>query len=215
MPLRILRSRNITGANVIQVLSVAGMFGTFFLGSLYLREVNGYDPLRIGLAFLPVTVGMAVLSVRYTDRIAAKIGARPTMIAGLALITASLVLFAQAPVHGGYLEYVFPVTLLLGIGAGLAFPTLMTTAMSGVAQTDAGLASGLINTTAQVGGALGLAILATVSAGRTSALSAHGASTLAALTGGYHLAFWIAAGLAAASIPVAAVLRPASQGSAG
>ncbi len=215
MPLRILRSRNIAGANLIQVLSVAGMFGTFFLGSLYLREVNGYDPLRIGLAFLPVTVGMAVLSVRYTDRIAAKVGARPTMMAGLSLITASLILFTQAPVHGGYLEYVFPVMLLLGIGAGLAFPTLMTTAMSGVAQTDAGLASGLINTTAQVGGALGLAILATVSAGRTSTLAAHGTGSLAALTGGYHLAFWIAAGLAAASIPVAAILRPASQGSAG
>jgi EmrB/QacA subfamily drug resistance transporter len=211
MPLRILAARNIAGANLIQVLSVAGMFGTFFLGSLYLRLILGYDPLQIGLAFLPVTVTMAILSVRYTERISAKIGARPTILAGLTLIAASLIVFAQAPVHGSYLEYVFPVTLLIGTGAGLAFPTLMTVAMSGVAPADAGLASGLVNTTAQVGGALGLAVLATVSAGRTSTLAAHGAGTMAALTSGYHLAFWIAAALAAAAIAVAAsVLRPAS-----
>jgi EmrB/QacA subfamily drug resistance transporter len=211
MPLRILAARNIAGANLIQVLSVAGMFGTFFLGSLYLRLILGYDPLQIGLAFLPVTVTMAILSVRYTERISAKIGARPTILAGLTLIAASLIVFTQAPVHGSYLEYVFPVTLLIGTGAGLAFPTLMTVAMSGVAPADAGLASGLVNTTAQVGGALGLAVLATVSAGRTSTLAAHGAGTMAALTSGYHLAFWIAAALAAAAIAVAAsMLRPAS-----
>ena len=211
MPLRILAARNIAGANLIQVLSVAGMFGTFFLGSLYLRLILGYDPLQIGLAFLPVTVTMAILSVRYTERISAKIGARPTMLAGLTLIAASLIVFTQAPVHGSYLQYVFPVTLLIGTGAGLTFPTLMTVAMSGVAPADAGLASGLVNTTAQVGGALGLAVLATVSAGRTSTLAAHGAGTMAALTSGYHLAFWIAAALAAAAIAVAAsMLRPAS-----
>ena len=211
MPLRILAARNIAGANLIQVLSVAGMFGTFFLGSLYLRRILGYDPLQIGLAFLPVTVTMAVLSVRYTERLSARFGVRPTMITGLTLIAASLVVFAQAPVHGSYLEYIFPVTLLLGTGAGLAFPTLMTVAMSGTTPADAGLASGLVNTTAQVGGAVGLAVLATVSAGRTSTLAAHGASQLAALNGGYHLAFWIGAGLAAGSVAVAAaVLRPAS-----
>ena len=211
MPLRILAARNIAGANLIQLLSVAGMFGMFFLGSLYLRLILGYDPLQIGLAFLPVTVTMAILSVRYTERISAKIGARPTILAGLTLIAASLIVFTQAPVHGSYLEYVFPVTLLIGTGAGLTFPTLVTVAMSGVAPADAGLASGLVNTTAQVGGALGLAVLATVSAGRTSTMAAHGAGTMAALTSGYHLAFWIAAALAAAAIAVAAsVLRPAS-----
>jgi len=209
MPLRILSSRGIAAANLIQVLSVAGMFGMFFLGSLFLREVLGYDPLRIGLAFLPVAIGMAVLSVRYTDRIAARFGARGTMIAGLTLIVAALVLFSQAPEHAGYLAHVFPVALLMGLGAGLAFPALMTVAMSGVDPAEAGLASGLVNTTAQVGGALGLAVLDTVSAGRTSALAAHGASQLSALTGGYHLAFWIAAGLAGAAIVVAAtLLRP-------
>ena len=209
MPLRILSSRSIVAANLIQVLSVAGMFGMFFLGALYLRLVLGYGPLRIGLAFLPVAVAMAVLSVRYTEVLATRFGARATMIAGLTLITAALLLFSQAPVHASYLVYVFPVTLLMGAGAGLAFPALMTSAMSGVSQAEAGLASGLVNTTAQVGGALGLAVLDTVSSGRTSTLAAHGTSQLAALTDGYHLAFLIAAGLAAAAIAVAAImLRP-------
>jgi EmrB/QacA subfamily drug resistance transporter len=211
MPLRILASRNIAGANLIQVFSVAGMFGMFFLGSLYLRQVLGYSPLQIGLAFLPVTITMGTLSVRYTERLATRFGARTTMIAGLTLIVAALLLFAQAPVHGGYLAHILPVMLLMGTGAGLAFPALMTLAMSGTSPADAGLASGLVNTTAQVGGALGLAVLATVSAGRTSALSTRGAGTLVALTGGYHLAFWIAAALAACGIVVAAtLLRPGS-----
>jgi EmrB/QacA subfamily drug resistance transporter len=204
MPLRILATRNIAGANLIQLLSVAGMFGMFFLGSLYLRLVLGYSPLRIGLAFLPVTIMMGTLSVRYSDRISARFGARTTLISGLALIAAALVLFTQAPVGGGYASHILPVTMLMGTGAGLAFPALMTVAMTGVTPADVGLASGLVNTTAQVGGALGLAVLATVSAGRTSTLAARGQSAPAALTGGYHLAFWIAAGLATAAIAVAA-----------
>ncbi len=179
--------------------------------SLYLRLVLGYSPLQVGLAFLPVTITMGTLSVRYTDRLAARFGPRTTMIAGLALIAAALVAFTQAPVHGGYAVHVFPVMLLMGTGADLAFPALMTVAMAGATPADAGLASGLVNTTAQVGGALGLAVLATVSAGRTGALASRGAGPLAALNGGYHLAFWIAAVLSAAAIAVAAVvLRPAS-----
>jgi EmrB/QacA subfamily drug resistance transporter len=208
MPLRILAARKVAAANLIQVLSVAGMFGMFFLGALYLRRILGYSPLQIGLAFLPVTVVMAVLSVRYTERLAARFGARATLIAGLVLIAAALVLFAQAPVRGGYAIHVLPVMVLMGAGAGLAFPALMTVAMAGATPADAGLASGLVNTTAQVGGALGLAVLATVSAGRTSTLAAHGNGAMAALTGGYHLAFWIAAGLVAVAIAVAGtVLR--------
>jgi EmrB/QacA subfamily drug resistance transporter len=205
MPLRVLAARNIAGANLIQVLSVAGMFGMFFLGSLYLRLVLGYSPLRIGVAFLPVTIMMGTLSVRYTERISARFGPRATLIAGLGLITAALVLFTQAPAGGGYASHILPVTMLMGTGAGLAFPALMTVAMAGATPADAGLASGLVNTTAQVGGALGLAVLATVSAGRTSTLAARGQNLSAALTGGYHLAFWIAAGLVAAAIAVAAV----------
>jgi EmrB/QacA subfamily drug resistance transporter len=202
MPLRILAARKIAAANVIQVLIVAGMFGMFFLGALYLRLVQGYSPLRIGLAFLPVAVTMGTLSVRFTDRLAARFGARAILVAGLVLVVAALTLLAEVPVHAGYARHVFPVMLAMGAGSGLAFPVLMTVAMDGVAPDDAGLASGLVNTTAQVGGALGLAVLATVSAGRTSALTAHGVSTAAALTGGYHLAFWIADALAALAIVV-------------
>ncbi len=209
MPLRILAARKIAAANLIQVLGVAGMYGMFFLGALYLREMLGYSPLQIGLAFLPVAVVMGTLSVRYTDRLATRFGARATLIAGLALIAGALFLFTQAPVHGAYVLHDLPVMVLMGAGSGLAFPALMTVAMAGATPADAGLASGLVNTTAQVGGALGLAVLATVSAGRTSTLAARGDSTVAALNGGYHLAFGIAGGLVVAAIAVAlAALRP-------
>jgi EmrB/QacA subfamily drug resistance transporter len=210
MPLRIFSSRNVTGANLVQVLSTSGMFGMFFLGSLYLRRILGYDPLQIGLAFLPVAVVMAVLSVRYTDRLVMRFGARTMLFPGLALIAAALALFALAPVGGAYASHILPVTLLMGAGAGLCFPALMTTlAMSSATPQDAGLASGLVNTTAQIGGALGLAVLATVSSGRTSALIAQHRPAAVALTGGYHLAFWIACGLVVAAAGVAAaVLRP-------
>jgi EmrB/QacA subfamily drug resistance transporter len=210
MPLRIFSSRSVAGANVVQVLGTAGMFGMFFLGSLYLRRILGYDPLQIGLAFLPVAVVMGVLSVRYTDRLVMRFGARATMLPGLGLIAAGLALFAMAPAAGGgYLSHIFPVTLLAGAGAGLCFPALMTLAMSSATPQDAGLASGLVNTTAQIGGALGLAVLATVSASRTSTLIAQHRPAAVALTDGYHLAFWIACGLVAAAAGVAAaVLRP-------
>jgi EmrB/QacA subfamily drug resistance transporter len=211
VPMSIFRSRNVTGANLIQILSVAGMFGIFFMGSLYLEKVLGYDALQIGVAFLPDAVLMAVLSVRYTEPLVSRFGARPVMIVGLLLVTAALVWFAQAPVDGSYFVHVFPVMALLGIGAGLAFPALMTLAMSGATPEDAGLASGLVNTTAQVGAALGLAVLATFSASRSSALAASGADPATALTGGFHLAFWIAAGMGAAAVAIAVVvLAPAS-----
>jgi EmrB/QacA subfamily drug resistance transporter len=210
MPLRIFSSRNVTGANLVQILSTSGMFGMFFLGSLYLRRVLGYDPLRIGLAFLPVAVVMGALSVRYTDRLVMRFGARATMFPGLGLIAAGLALFALAPAGGGgYLSRILPVVLLVGTGAGLCFPALMTLAMSSATPQDAGLASGLVNTTAQIGGALGLAVLATVSAGRTSALITRHRPAAVALTDGYHLAFWIACGLVVTAAGVAAaVLRP-------
>ena len=210
MPLRIFSSRNVTGANLVQVLSTAGMFGMFFLGSLYLRRILGYDPLQIGLSFLPVAVVMGVLSVRYTDRLVMRFGARTTMFPGLGLIAAGLALFALVPASGGgYLTHIFPVALLVGTGAGLCFPALMALAMSSATPQDAGLASGLVNTTAQIGGALGLAVLATVSASRSNTLIAQHHPAAAALTDGYHLAFWIACGLVVAAAAVAAtVLRP-------
>jgi MFS family permease len=209
MPLRIFRSRNVAGANAIQVLLVAGMFGMFFLGALYLQRVLGYDALETGLAFLPVTLAMGTLSVRYSERLIMRLGARGTLLAGAVLILAALGLFAQVPVDGNYVTDVLPTMVLLGTGAGLCFPALMTLAMSGATQSDAGLASGLVNTTAQVGGALGLAVLATLSTSRSEKLIDDGESVAAALTGGYQLAFWIGAGLVVAAIAVAlALLEP-------
>jgi EmrB/QacA subfamily drug resistance transporter len=212
IPLRIFRSRNVSGANVIQALSVAGMFGLFFLGALYLQRVLGYDALEIGLAFLPATIVMGALSLRYSERLIMRFGARTTLLPGLVLIGAGLALFAQAPVDGSYIRHVLPVMIVLGFGAGVSFPALMTLAMSGATQSDAGMASGLVNTTAQVGGALGLAVLATLSATRSESLIDGGEATASALTSGYHVAFLIGAGLIIVAIVVAAtVLEPERQ----
>jgi EmrB/QacA subfamily drug resistance transporter len=215
IPLRIFRSRNVTGANVVQVLTVAGMFGMFFLGSLYLQRIQGYDALQIGLAFLPVTIVMGTLSARFSEPLIMRFGARTLLFPGLALVTAGLVYFTQAPVDGSYVVHVLPVMILLGTGIGVCFPALMTIAMSGATQNDAGLASGLVNTSAQVGGALGLAVLATLSSTRTDNLLADGHSHASALTSGYHLAFWIAAGLVVAAIAIAlTVLQPEEKAEA-
>jgi EmrB/QacA subfamily drug resistance transporter len=209
VPLRIFRSRNVSGANLIQVFSVAGMFGMFFLGALYMRKVLGYDALQIGLAFLPVTITMGSMSIRFSEPLITRFGARALLPPGLAMIAAALVLLAIAPVHASYLTGLLPSMLLLGTGAGVCFPALMGVAMSGATPSDAGLASGLVNTTAQVGGALGLAVLATLSASHTTKLLAQGKSTAVALTGGYQLAFWIAAALVAVGVVVSlVVLRP-------
>jgi EmrB/QacA subfamily drug resistance transporter len=202
IPLRIFRSRNISGANAIQVLSVPGMFGMFFLGSLYLERVLGYSALEIGLAFMPVTIFMGTLSVRYTEPLISRFGAKRMVLAGMTLITVGLLLFTRTPVDGSYLQNLLAPMILFGTGAGLAFPALMTVAMSGATADDAGLASGLVNTSAQVGGALGLAVLATVSASRSDSLIADGEATASALTSGYHLAFLIGALLVVAAIAV-------------
>jgi EmrB/QacA subfamily drug resistance transporter len=214
VPLRIFRSRNVSGANLIQVLSVAGMFGMFFLGSLYMERVLGYDALELGLAVLPVTLVMGTLSVRYSEPLITRFGARNVVIPGLALVAAGLGLFARVPVDGTYAVDVLPTMVLIGAGAGLTFPALMTIAMSGATPSDAGLASGLVNTTVQVGGALGLAVLATLSTTRTEHLAADGVSTASALTQGYRLAFAIAALLVVAAVGVAlTVLKPAEPAS--
>ena len=212
VPLRIFRSRNVSGANVVQVLMVAGMFGMFFLGSLYLQRVLGYSALEIGFAFLPTTIVMGTLSIRYSERLVMRYGARRVLFPGLVLMAIGLVLFTQAPVDGSYVQHVLPTVILLGFGVGLAGPSLVNLAMSGATQQDAGLASGLVNTSAQVGGALGLAVLATLSATRTENLAADGKPALEALTSGYHLAFWIAAALVVAAIGVAlTVLEPTPE----
>ncbi|WP_306796144.1 MFS transporter [Nocardia sp. XZ_19_369] len=205
MPLTIFRSRNLSGANAIQVVTVAGMFGMFFLGSLYLKQVLGYEPLQLGLAFFPVAAIMGLLSVRYSEGLVMRFGARKVLIPGLSLILAALLWLTQAPVDGNYWLHIFGPMVLFGTGAGLAFPALMNLAMSGVAPEEAGLASGLANTTMQVGGALGLAVLATLSASKTTDLLAAGTPVNEALTSGFQLAFWIGAALVGAAL-LAAVL---------
>jgi MFS family permease len=208
IPLRIFRSRNVSGANAAQALTVAGMFGMFFLGVLYLQRVLHYDALQTGLAFLPCSTVMGVLSLRYSERLIMRFGPRTTLIPGLALIALALALFARTPAHGHYVLDVLPSAILIGVGVGAAFPALATLAMSGATPEDAGLASGLVNTTMQVGAALGLAVLATLSASRTAHLTRHGAAQVEALTGGYRLAFLIAAALVGVALVIAiAVLR--------
>jgi EmrB/QacA subfamily drug resistance transporter len=210
IPLRIFRSRTVAASNAIQGLCVAGMFGTFFMGSLYLERVLHYSPLEIGLAFLPLTLVMGTLSLRYSEKLIMRFGPRNVLIPGLTLIAAGLGLFARVPVDGHYVTDVLPAGLLMGCGVGVSFAALMTLAMSDAAPSEAGLASGLVNTTAQVGGALGLAVLATLSATRTSHLLSSGVSAHAALTGGYHLGFIVGAALVVAALVVAVVvLRPA------
>jgi len=208
MPLRLFRSRTVAGGNVVQALAVVGMFGMFFLGALYLQQILGYDALGVGLAFLPVTVVMGAVSLKFGAPIAARFGATRTMVAGLLIIAAGLVLFAHSPVHGHFVTDIMPPMVLLGLGAGLTFPVTMQVAMSGTAPEDSGLASGLVNTTVQVGGAIGLAVLSTLAAERTDGLKARGHEALSALNSGYHLAYLIAAALTVAAAVIAAtVLR--------
>jgi EmrB/QacA subfamily drug resistance transporter len=209
MPLRIFRSRTLAGANATQMLLPAALFGMFFLGALYLQRVLGYDALQIGLAFLPYTVVQGILSVRYTDRLIARLGARRLIAIGIIPFAAGLALLTRAGTDASYPLDFLPPMLLMGVGGGLSFPPIMTLAMSSATPADAGLVSGLVTTSAQVGGAVGLAVLATISAAHTKTLTSHGAAHAQALTDGYHLAFWIGVGLLAAAMAVTlAILRP-------
>jgi MFS family permease len=203
IPLSIFRSRNLAGANAVQAMMVAGMYGMFFLGALYLRRVLGYDALEIGFAFLPVTIAIGALSLGYSEKLIMRVGARATLIPGLVLIGIGLGLFTQVSVHGHYVTQLLPTMILLGVGAGLSFPALMTLSMSEVKPQEAGLASGLVNTTLQVGGALGLAVLATLSSTHSAHLLHGGSSVADALTGGYRLAFVVGTGIVVAAIAVA------------
>jgi EmrB/QacA subfamily drug resistance transporter len=208
MPLRLFRSRNVAGANLVQSLLVVGMFGMFFLGALYMQQILRYDALEVGLAFLPATVIMGTMSLRFSGPLAMRFGTKATLIPSLAAIGAGLVVFSRAPVDGTYVTDILPVMVLLGIGAGLGFPSLMGLAMSGATPGDSGLASGLVNTSAQVGGAIGLALLATLATERTSGLRGSGETAAAALNGGYHLAYLVGAALVGVAILIAAgVLR--------
>jgi EmrB/QacA subfamily drug resistance transporter len=193
VPLAIFKIRNVAVADVVGVLWAAAMFAWFFLTALYLQFVLGYSPLQVGLGFLPGNLIMGALSIGLSAKLVMHYGFRAPLATGLGLAGLGLLLLTRAPVDGSYVVDVLPSMVLLGLGAGMAFNPVLLAAMSGVAPQESGLASGIINTSFMMGGALGLAVLASLAASRTSDLLASGESNAAALTGGYHLAFLVGA----------------------
>jgi len=211
VPLRLFRLRNLSVSNVVGILWAAAMFAWFFLSALYLQLVLGYSPLEVGLAFLPGNLIMAVFSLGLSARIVMKFGIRAPLGVGLGLAAVGLLLFARAPVDGTFLVDVLPSMILLGIGAGMAFNPVLLAAMGDVPQEEAGLASGVVNTAFMMGGALGLAVLASLAASRTDSLTASGSGELEALAGGYHAAFLVGALFAGAAAAIGVLLlRPAA-----
>lgn len=210
IPLGLFRLRNLAIANVIGVLWSAAMFAWFFLSALYLQLVLKYSPLQVGLAFLPATLIMAVFSFGLSARIVMRFGIRYPLAIGILLVTVGLALFARAPMNGNFVVDVLPGMILLGLGAGVAFNPMLLAAMNDVEPSKSGLASGIVNTSFMMGGSLGLAILASLAASRTSSLLASGKSQLAALIGGYHVAFMTGAVFAFGAAAIAGfILRPA------
>jgi EmrB/QacA subfamily drug resistance transporter len=206
VPLGLFRSRNLSVANVVGVLWAAAMFAWFFLSALYLQLVLGYTPLKVGLAFLPGNVIMGILSVAVSARLVMRFGIKRPLASGLLVAAAGLLWLARAPVDGTYIIDVLPSMVLLGFGAGIAFNPVLLAAMSDVEPEEAGLASGLVNTAFMMGGALGLAVLASLAASRTDTLTAAGHGHLSALTGGYHVAFVVGAIFAAAAATIGVTL---------
>jgi MFS family permease len=212
MPLRILRLRSLTGASAARAFLVAGMFTNFFIGALYLQHVKGFSAFTTGLAFLPTTLMLGVLSAGITARLMARFGPRNLLLAGLVTIGSGLLLLAGANEQASYFPRIFVAYLLLGIGGGTSFMPLLTISMSEVPSADAGLASGFGNVTMQVGGAIGLASLGTISTGHAKALAAQGESFQAALAGGYQLGFLLAAASVAIALAVAVIALRSSHG---
>jgi EmrB/QacA subfamily drug resistance transporter len=215
VPLGLFRLRNIAVSNVVGVLWAAAMFAWFFLSALYLQLVLGYSPLQVGLAFLPANLIMAVFSLGLSAKLVMRFGIRAPLAVGLGLAAVGLLLFARAPVDGSFAVDVLPSMVLLGLGAGMAFNPVLLAAMSDVAPSEAGLASGVVNTSFMMGGALGLAVLASLAASRTDSLSAAGEGALAALTGGYHVAFLVGALFAGAAAVIGGLLLRAGVGAEG
>ena len=214
MPLSIFRHRNLDVANVVGILWSAAMFAVFFLSALYLQQVLHYSPLQVGLAFLPGNLIMMAFSLGLSAKLVMRFGFRAPLAFGLGVAALGLLWFARAPVDGSFVTDVLPAMVLVGIGGGLAFNPVLMAAMSDVEQQDAGLASGIANTAFMMGGALGLAVLASAAAARTRSLADAGHGTLAALTGGYHVAFLIGGLFAVAAAVVGAVFlrdRPAQE----
>jgi EmrB/QacA subfamily drug resistance transporter len=199
VPLALFRRRNLATANVMGVLWAAAMFAWFFLSALYLQVVLRYDPLQVGLAFLPGNVIMAIFSVGISAKLVMRYGLKAPLGTGLALAGLGLALLVRAPIDGNYLVDVLPSMVLLGLGAGIAFNPMIIVAMSDVEPERSGLASGLVNTSFMMGGALGLAVLASIAAAQTNGAIAAGATQIAALTDGYHAAFAIGAAFALAA----------------
>ncbi|MCJ0766054.1 DHA2 family efflux MFS transporter permease subunit [Variovorax terrae] len=215
VPLGLFRLRNLATANVVGILWAAAMFAWFFISALYLQLVLGYSPLQVGLSFLPANLIMAVFSLGLSARMVMRFGIRTPLAAGLLLATVGLALFARAPVNGSFIADVLPGMTLLGLGAGIAFNPLLLAAMSDVDPGESGLASGVVNTSFMMGGALGLAVLASLAAARTDRLLATGADAAAALNAGYQLAFVVGAVFAAtAALLGAALLRAGATGPA-
>ncbi len=211
-PLRILRVPGLAASSVVRAFLVTGMFSTFLLGVLYLQHVRGYGALETGLAFLPLTLIMGVMSLGVTARLMGRFGALRVLLVGLAAIAASLVLLSQIPAHASYLPTIVVPFALLGFGAGLSFLPLMTMAMANVPLADAGLASGIVNASLQISAAIGIAALGTVAAQRTKVLTGEGQQQLLALTDGFHLAWAIGAGTVVVGALIAAMwLRPSGR----
>jgi len=206
MPLRLFQLRNVAVANVVGVLWAAAMFAWFFLSALYLQLVLGYKPLQVGLAFLPANLIMAVFSVGISAKLVMRFGIRRPLAAGLLLAACGLLLFARAPLDGHFVADVLPGMILLGLGAGVAFNPVLLAAMSDVAPAESGLASGVVNTSFMMGGALGLAVLASLAALHTENLLAAGNPPLAALNSGYQTAFLVGACFAALGAALGALL---------
>jgi len=211
MPLRLFRLRSVATANVVGILWSAAMFAWFFVSALYLQLVLGYSAMQVGLAFLPANLIMAAFSLGLSAKMVMRFGIRVPLAAGLALTAAGLALFALSPVDGSFALHVLPGMALLGIGCGMAMNPVLLAAMSDVPQSESGLASGVVNTAFMMGGALGLAVLASLAAARTDRLLSFGADSLAALNGGYHIAFAIGAVFAAAAALLSAGLLRSGQ----
>jgi MFS family permease len=205
VPLRLFRLRNVATANIVGVLWAAAMFAWFFLSALYLQLVLGFSPLQVGLAFLPANLIMGAFSIGLSAKLVLRFGLRIPLATGLGLASIGLLLFARAPVEGNVFLDVLPAMIVLGFGAGIAFNPMLLAAMSDVAPEESGLASGVVNTAFMMGGALGLAILASLAASRSDTLEASGDSALAALNGGYHAAFLVGALFAATAATVGGV----------
>jgi EmrB/QacA subfamily drug resistance transporter len=210
VPLGLFRLRNIRVANIVGALMAAAMFGWFFLAALYLQLVLGYSPLEVGLAFLPTTLVMGFESIALSDRLVMRFGIKPPLVVGLTFFSIGLLWFTQAPVDGDFVADVLPGMILMGIGGGITFNPLLLAAMGDVEPTEAGLASGIVNTAFMMGGALGLAVLVSVADSRTDSLRSGGDGPLEALTGGYHAAFFVAAAFAAVGALLGLLLRPVS-----